>query len=160
MQQAINDSVALGNKKEAMFSVQEESINYVSKRSKNENKHVPYRSFKDKCFTCGKIGHMSAKCYKNAKCEKCKKIGHTANVCRKNIQNMIFSIDDKKGDLNYVDAMFCNKKLSFLVDSGAAFSIIDRNCLLNNYPNLVVQQCKETAIVADGRKVTINECVL
>jgi len=53
--------------------------NFSSQRQNNYKSFSPQTYIQ--CHTCGRLGHVSKNCYKNAFCNSCQRYGHTVNRC-------------------------------------------------------------------------------
>ena len=70
-----------------------------SKRSSRFNlkeSRVALKNTKDKCYNCGKPGHISRECKEGPECYECGSFGHIARDCPKNSNNSNREISRKK----------------------------------------------------------------
>ncbi len=110
-------------------------------------------------ITCKKMGHTSHECYRNQICKKCRKTGHTETNCRSKIANSLLSICSDT-NLQYINAKFMHLNVTFLIDSGASYSIISKKFVKASNLYQFTKPCNFTVTVADGRSVNISEYML
>lgn len=122
---------------------------------------------KKKCSHCGWKNHVSEKCnYKNSECHKCHKLGHLASICTSNRVNAVHVSNLSLSSNNYVDTLNDNEDfsiysvtgehsaapftlkvqvdhaiLNFVVDTGAACSLMSRETFTTYFKENVLKPC-------------------
>ncbi|XP_037929430.1 uncharacterized protein K02A2.6-like [Teleopsis dalmanni] len=135
------------------------------------------------CKHCGWRNHESSSCkFKNCKCNNCGRVGHLANICLKkktisivnnneckNFSNLvnnsdtnnfsIFSVDDKchpKSPPPFViDVEVNGVKLAFVLDSGAACSLLSKGDFHKHFGRIKLKKCNDQFVTYSGDIVGI-----
>jgi len=157
--QAVNDTEIILKHEKPVFNIDKAQNKVITCYSCKKVGHFAKDCrFKVVCSTCQKLGHKSSECFKNKKCSKCKKIGHTENFCKSKPINFIFSILND-GNLKFIAANFCNVKAKFLIDTGAAYSVLSETFVTANNLNRHIKTCKFDIMLADGSSIVIDKCI-
>lgn len=154
LDRAVEVAVAmeLSARNTAEFHSQKEGNLLAFSSQSKENKNILQKSF---CFRCGDKNHFANNCKKtNLLCSFCHRKGHLQKVCRKvsNTNTFQFESQDVIQDIVALESeqdMFRekfiqsfivdNKKIEFLVDSGAAVTVMGKRQFDLLFPNSVVQ---------------------
>ena len=135
------------------------------------------------CSSCGRNNHTTQDCYKNRKCSICAKFGHTANFCRRkqspkyqshdkshgrttrptnddstDEQVLLLGKEVSKGGLKYVDVSFGDGEGSFLIDTGASFSVISSALVKRFNLQNCLSECNFVGITADKSNIQVTKC--